>query len=180
MTKAPVIRDGFQGMRRRMTEIQNFPRASVGAIDGFALVAGDDRSFETAVRRDRGGQLHAGSMRTDVTKQSNSSIEQLSITGRPLFDRFAPTRRQFTLSQRLQSVSVDQHQARLMKSSHQIFSSGGVEAGLATNRSIDLRQQGGRHLDESDAAQIRRRREARQIAYDSAAQRNYDVVPLQT
>jgi hypothetical protein len=54
MTKAPVIRYGFQGMRSCVSEIQNFSRASIGAIGGFALIAGDYRSFKTAMRRYRG------------------------------------------------------------------------------------------------------------------------------
>ena len=73
-------------------------------------------------------------------KQPNSSIEQLSIANRSLLDRFAPARRQLALGQSLQSVSVDQNQTRLMKSSDNILSRSGVDAGLAANRSIDLRK----------------------------------------
>jgi hypothetical protein len=53
-----------------------------------------------------------------------------------------------------------------------------VDAGLAADRGIDLRQQGGGDLHEAHAAAHGRRREARQVPDDAAAERHHEVAAL--
>ena len=105
-------------------------------------------------------------------------IEQLTAADRSLLHRFAPSRSQFTSGQRSQRLSVDYDQPWLMKSADEILAGREVHAGLAANRSVDLREQGCRHLHESNAAQISRGGKTRQVANHSAAQRDHHVASL--
>ena len=56
-----------------------------------------------------------------------------------------------------------------MKRADQILAEGMVHAHLAADGAVDLREQGRRHLDQLDAAQVRRGDEARHVADDAAA-----------
>ena len=54
MTEAPVIGDFFKRVRRRVAKIQDATRATIGARNVLAFVAGDNRSFEATMRSDGG------------------------------------------------------------------------------------------------------------------------------
>ena len=56
-----------------------------------------------------------------------------------------------------------------MERADQVLAQRVVDADLAADRAVDLRQQRRRHLDDRDAAQIGRRREAGDVADDAAA-----------
>ncbi len=57
-----------------------------------------------------------------------------------------------------------------MKSAHEVFAGFEVDAGLAADRAVHLREQGRGRLDKRDAPQVSRRDKARQVADDAAAQ----------
>ena len=65
-----------------------------------------------------------------------------------------------------------------MKRAEQVLALRRVDAGLAADRGIDLRQQRGRHLHEIDAAAQDRRGKAREIADHAAAERDHQIVAL--
>ena len=65
-----------------------------------------------------------------------------------------------------------------MEGAEQVLAVRRIDAGLAADRGIDLRQQRGRHLHEIDAAPQDRRREAGEIADDAAAERDHQIVAL--
>src|SRR2546430_6878538 len=105
-----------------------------------------------------------------ATKQSHSSLEQLAIADRALLDSFAPPGSQFAWWQGSKRVGVDEHQPGLMKCADQILSSGQVHGRLSANRSVNLRHQRRRYLNECDAAQIACRCESCEIADYAAAE----------
>ena len=70
-------------------------------------------------------------------------------------------------------VGVGQHQARLMEGADQVLALRRVDAGLAADGGVDLRQQRGRHLHEGHAAAHDAGGEARQIADHAAAERDH-------
>ena len=74
--------------------------------------------------------------------------------------------------------AVGEHQLRLMEGADEILAAAGVDAGLAADGGIDLRQQRRRHLHDAHAAPDDRRCEAGEVADDAAAERDDDVVPL--
>ena len=59
-----------------------------------------------------------------------------------------------------------------MESSDKVLACRAVDRGLAADRTVDLRQQSRRHLDEAAAALQDRAGKAGQVAHDSAAQRD--------
>ena len=65
-----------------------------------------------------------------------------------------------------------------MEGADQVLAVRRIDAGLAADRGIDLRQQGGRHLHEIDAAAQDRGREAGEIADHAAAERDDEIVAL--
>ena len=67
---------------------------------------------------------------------------------------------------------------RLMKRAEQVLALRRIDAGLAADGGIHLRQQRGRHLHEIDAAAQDRRRETGEIADHAAAERDDEIVAL--
>ena len=59
-----------------------------------------------------------------------------------------------------------------MKRADEVLARAQVDTSLAADRAIDLRQERRRHLDESDAAQIRRGGKSRHVADHAAAERD--------
>ena len=69
-------------------------------------------------------------------------------------------------------VEIAQHQPRLIKRADEIFAGLQIDADLAADGAVHLRQQRRRHLHKRDAAQIRCRDKPRQIADHAAAERD--------
>ena len=70
------------------------------------------------------------------------------------------------------SVAVSDDCDGLMERADEILPTGMVDAGLAADGGVDLREQGRRDLDVGDSALIARRRKSGSVADDSAAQCN--------
>jgi hypothetical protein len=94
------------------------------------------------------------------------------------FDDFRIAIAPFTWWQRVESGGVGNDHQRLMKGADQVLAARGVDACFATNARIDLGQQGGGELYEGQAAQCRGGGEAREVADDTAAQRDDGGVPV--
>jgi hypothetical protein len=65
---------------------------------------------------------------------------------------------------------------RLVERPDEVLALRQVDAGLAADRRVDLREQRGRHLQHRDPTPVRRRREAREVADDPAADGDDEVV----
>ena len=76
-------------------------------------------------------------------------------------------------------VDIGQHQARLVEGADQVLAPRRIDRRLAADRGIHLRQQGRRNLNEVDAAHVERRRQAGQVAHDTAAQGHDHVLAVQ-
>ena len=80
--------------------------------------------------------------------------------------------------QRVEHGGVGDDQHRLVEGAEQILALRRIDAGLAADGGIDLRQQRGRHLHEIDAAAQDRGRKAGEIADHAAAERDDEIVAL--
>ena len=85
---------------------------------------------------------------------------------------------ELALRQRVERVGVGEDQGGLQESADEVLAMPRVDAGLAADAGIDLRQQGGRHLHEAHAAPCDRRGEAGEVADDAAAERHHHVAAL--
>ena len=74
--------------------------------------------------------------------------------------------------QRREERRVDRDHRRLMERADQVLAQRVVDADLAADRAVHLRQQRRRDLHDRDAAQVGRRGEAGGVADDAAADRD--------
>ena len=72
--------------------------------------------------------------------------------------------------ERVKGLVVAYNKAWLVERANQIFSLGNVYRGLAAHRGVNRREKCGGYLNEFYAAQIYRRRKARKVAHNSAAE----------
>ena len=84
-----------------------------------------------------------------------------------------PASTQFARRQGGQHRGIGQHRAGLVEGAQQVLALRGIDTGLATHRTIDLRQQRGRALHEGQAAQDGGGGEAGQITHHATAQRHH-------
>ena len=70
------------------------------------------------------------------------------------------------------SAGSIEHRAGLVERTDEVLALGEVDAGLAADRGVDHREQRRRDLHDVDAAVVHRRREARGVADDTAAERD--------
>ena len=80
--------------------------------------------------------------------------------------------------QRAQRARVGQNPDRLMERADHVLCARMVDGRLATDRRVDLRKQRRGHLHEIDASLVARRRVAREVADDAAAQRDEATVTV--
>ena len=66
-----------------------------------------------------------------------------------------------------------------MKGTHQVLPGRQVDRDLAADAAVDLREQGGGHLDEIQSPQIGCGHETGQIADDPAPERQHDISPVE-
>ena len=78
-----------------------------------------------------------------------------------------------------QRVDVGEHEARLVEGADEVLALGRIDAGLAADRGVDLRQQRGRHLHEAHAASHDACGEAGEIADNAAAERDHEIAALE-
>ena len=104
--------------------------------------------------------------------------EEGFVAEHAVFGDFGIAGAELARRQRVEHRGVGDHQQRLVKRAEQILALRRIDAGLAADRGIDLRQQRGRHLHEIDAAAQDRRGKAGEIADHAAAERDHQIVAL--
>ena len=163
---------GLQRMAEGVAQVQQ------GAPAGrLALVIGDDRRLSAHAALDRIG---AG-CRVAVQQPVGIGLapgEEVGIVDQAIFDHLGIAGAGFAQRQAVEHRRVDQHQAGLVEAADQILAGARVDRGLAADRAVDLRQQGGGQLHEMAAALQDGRRKADQVADHAAAQRDYMVATL--
>ncbi len=95
-----------------------------------------------------------------------------SARGHAVLDDFVESRTKLASRQRLQERRIDGDDRWMVERPDEILAERMVDAHLAANRAVDLREKRGRHLHERYAAQVRGGDEARHIADDAAADCN--------
>ena len=158
----------LQRMAEGMTEIEQ------RALAVFALVAGDNRGLGAAGGCDR--VLARSAAGKDVGMVGVEPGEEGFIAEHAIFGDFGVAGAELARRQRIEHGGIGNHQNRLMKRAEQVLALRRVDAGLAADRRIHLRQKRGRHLHEIDAATQDRRRKAGEIADHAAAERDHQIV----
>ena len=163
----------FDRVAKRMAKIQ------MRATAGLAFVLGDHLGLDLA------GPLHRMCQRIRFSSQQRRHVlfqpaEEVSVCNRAVLDDLGQSCAQLP-SGSVSSVSVSMSTtARLVKRTDQVLALWMIDAGLATDRRIDLRKQRCRYLDEGDAAHVAGGRETRDVANDTPAQRDHGRVAIRT
>ena len=105
--------------------------------------------------------------------------EEVLVVDQAIFDHFGIAGGELARRERIERREVRQHQLGLVEGADQVLAVRRIDAGLAADRAIDLRQQRGRHLHEIHAAPGNRGGKAGQIADDAAAQRDDQVAAFE-
>ncbi len=147
------------------------------ALAGLALVARHDRGLGAAGGRNRMFARRAAGRRCRHG-WPRARLKKGLVAEHAIFGDFRIAGAELARRQRIEHRSIGDHQNRLMKRAEQVLALRRIDAGLAADRRIHLRQQRGRHLHEIHAAAQDRRREAGEIADHAAAERNDEIVAL--
>lgn len=105
-------------------------------------------------------------------------VEEAGIAEKPVLHHLAVTRKEVAGGQRFQHRGVGQHEGGLVEGADEVLAVDGIDAGLAADGTVDLRQERRRDLHEAHAPPQDRRGEAREIADHAAAQRDDHVAAL--
>jgi len=157
-----IARDGFESVRESVAEVEDFAEA------GFALVFGDDCSFDfEAARNDVGEGI-------GVAAQDGEQIffevgEERGVGDDAVLDNFREAAAKLAFGEGFESGGIDENEARGIKRTDEIFAFGKIDAGLAAHGGIDLRDERGGDLNERDAAKTGGGDEAGDVTDDASA-----------
>ena len=105
----------------------------------------------------------------DRRQAGREPIEQRPAGDHAVLDDLVEAGAELAARQRGEQLRIDRHRQGLMKRADQVLAERVVDADLAADRAVHLRQQRRRHLHDRDAAQERRGRKAGDVADHPAA-----------
>ncbi len=161
---------GFERVAEGVAEIEQ------RAFAGLALVARDDAGLAAAAHRD--GMLARRPAGEHILPVRLKPGKKCGIAEQPVFGDLGIAGAEFARRQRVEQRRVGDHQRGLMKRADQILALRGVDAGLAADRGVHLRQQRRRHLHEVEAAPHAGGGKAGKIADHAAAERDDQIAAL--
>src|SRR5215475_10995820 len=173
MFQTAVGCDGFERVPDGVAEIEDAAQA------GFALIGRDDLGLDLATARDDAGEqrrIEPGDPFQILLDQG----EQVRVADHAVFDRLVKPRAQLPRGQAAQNARINDDRARLMESPDQVLAERVIDRRLASDRTVDLREQSRGNLDAIDSAQKSRGDKAREVAYHAAAERDHPVGSFKT
>ena len=169
--QALVTLEHLDGMSERMAEVQNRPKVSLVLVDRHhpglqarALV--DDAQQQLLVAREHTIGLPFEQFE-EPRREDRAGLHHLGEAGAIL-----------ALRQRQERPDVGEHEARLVEGPDEVLAAREVDRRLATDRRVDLRDEGRRNLREGDAAQPGGGGEAGDVAHHAAAERQQRTTAL--
>ncbi len=165
-----VAGGGLQRVAEGVAEVEQGALALVALVGATTcgLGAAGDRDGLIALRP-------AGGDRAPVRLQPG---EELRVADEAVFRHLGVAGVEDARGQRVEHAGVGEHQRRLVEGADKVFAARRVDAGLAADGGVDLREQRGRHLHDAHAAPHDRRGEAGEVADDAAAEGDDDVGAL--
>ena len=160
--EAPVLRQRFDGVPGRVPEVQDAPRPALAFVLGHhlrldAAGVGDDRGQRVRLAPDDGGQI------------ARHPLEEAAVGDHAVLDHLVETGPELAAGQGAQHVRVGEDRERLVERADQVLAERMVDADLAADGTVDLREQRSRHVRQGDAPQVGRRRETHHVADHAAA-----------
>ena len=158
-----IISELFCGVADGVAEIQDHAQTGVVLVDGDDVALDPDAFADDAL---------------DVlfVVGRGHHIEDFPVGDVAVLDDLGHAVGKGLIGQGGENRWVDEHETGLVECADEVFALGHIHAGLAADRGIDLREQGGRDLAQRDAAQEGRRREAGDVADDATAERDDEIL----
>lgn len=113
-----------------------------------------------------------------MSSQFFSSQKKIRLVDQAVFHHFGVAGAEFARTERIEHRRIRQHQIRLVEDANEVLAVAGVDAGLAADGGIDLRQKRGRYLHETYAAADDTGRKTGEIADHAAAERDHRIIAL--
>ncbi len=165
-----VVRQALQGVPEGVAEIEQRPLALLG------LVGDHDPRLGRAARRDRLRTRRSAGK--DLAPARFEKFEKIPVVDQAVFDHLGVAGAELPLAQRVEGAGIGKDEGGLVERADQVLAVRRVDARLAADAGIDLRQEGGGNLNEAHAAAQRGGAEAGQVADHPAAERDDDVPPF--
>ena len=148
-------------MARRVAEVQDTAQAAL------ALVLGHHPRLDTAGVRDHRGQRLLLAPH-DGAQVATHALEQATVGDHAVLDHLVEAGPELAPRERAEHLRIGEDRKGLVERADQVLAEGMIDAHLAADRAVHLREQRGGYVHEPDAAQIGRRRKADDVA-DHAA-----------
>ena len=162
---ASVPGDAFEGVREGMAEIEDFTEP------GFAFIAADDTGLDYDVARNE--QVESSTIATqDFLHRLFEHGEHRSIGDDGMLDDLGEAAAKFAVRKSAQQFRIGEDEARRIERADEVFPFGEINSRLATNGTIHLGDERGRHVYQGDATQINGGDEPGDVSDDSAADCN--------
>ena len=158
-----VVGGGFDGVADGVAEVEDHAEA------GFFFVFADDVGFDA----DRGGDDMGES--GGVTCEDGFGVlfhvaEEFCVVDDAGFDGLLQAGAELRRRKGAEEVGVGEDGLRMVEAADEVFAGDEVDAGLAADRGVDLREERGRNLDVADAAHVDGGEEAGDVADDAATE----------
>jgi hypothetical protein len=162
MKPTAIALHALNGMTKGVAKIK------MSAHPGLALVRRDDSCFELTAALNRHSHCAHIALLEGVALV-NQPAKKRAISDQAIFHDFGKTCGVFTLWQGQQRIQVNQYTRWLMESADEILAPGVVHTGFASDRRINLREQGRGHLQKIGATQKARGGKSSHVTYHTSA-----------
>src|SRR5665213_2770151 len=163
MQECFITRLRLKRMAEGVTEIQNLSQPVFPFIRRYDFRFGAHGFGHNAIH-------HLRVLREDIAAAFGEQPEERLACDNAGLDDLIETGSVFALGERREHGGIDQDRKRLMERSDEIFTGYKIRSGLASDRRVHLREQGGGNLHNGYAAHEDRREKTAEIGYDAAAE----------
>jgi hypothetical protein len=134
MEESAVVESGFEGVGEGVAEVEEH------AFAGFVFVAGNDGGFDADGGENDALQESRIAM-GDRSQVAGEEREQGGIADEGALDTFGEAGAEFSRGESGEGGGVGEDGARRMDAAEEIFSFGKIDAGLATDGGVNLREE---------------------------------------
>ncbi len=173
MQPVAIAHFGFNGVAKGMAKIEN------GANSGFAFVFGHYPCLGLAGALDSFGQCRRVQL-DELLHMLLKPVHERGITNQAVLYHLGQPGRKLARWQCAQGIGINNHGFGLVEGTNHVLAQLMVDTGLAAYRGIHLRQQCGRHLNETDATLVAGSGKAGHVSGHSTAQRNQRGLAIMT
>ena len=171
VAEAPVVGDRLERVPDGVPEVED------AAQPALALVLGDHVGLDAA-RLDDGRHQHGRLPRQHGLRLARQQVEEVAAGDHPVLHDLVQSRAKLAPRQGGQRQRVGHHEHRLVERADQVLAERMVDADLAADRAVYLRQQRRRHVHQGDAAQEAGRGKAGGVADDAATDGNHGAAAV--